>query len=108
MEEEDIEGDYTDADLNEILARGDGEFEQFQEFDARRRQRDEEAWRARGNFGPMPERLIQLKELPPVYQIEPVYDIPEEELHDADGIRKRRQAAINTVAYDDGLSEDQL
>ena len=56
----------------------------------------------------MPDRLIQAAELPPVYQIEPVWEVPPEELHDADGNRKRRQAAINTVAYDDGLNEDQL
>ena len=102
-----MEGDYTDAELNEILARGDEEYELFQRMDADRRRNDEAVWKARGNKGPVPERLFQEHELPPIYKIEPRFKKEEEPVFDSETGRRKRQAA-NNVHYDDGLSEEQL
>ena len=76
-------------------------------MDQQRRERDEQAWRARGNYGPMPERLYQEHELPPIYKVEPQWEKVEEPVYDASGARRQRKAAGN-IHYDDGLTEDQL
>lgn len=109
IEEEDMEGDYTDAELNEILCRGgDEEFELFQRMDAERRRNDEAVWRARGNKGPVPDRLFQDYELPPIYRTEPVFEKKDSDpVYDELTGRRKRQAA-NNVHYDDGLSEEAL
>lgn len=107
IEEDDVEGDYTEAELNDILARSDAELELFSHIDTERRRSDEAHWRSR-NPGPLPERLIQESELPPVYRKEPTFTKKEEEpVFDPLSGRRRRQAAGN-VTYDDGLSEEQL
>jgi ATP-dependent helicase STH1/SNF2 len=114
IEEEEMEGDYTDAELNEILARGDTEFELFQQMDNDRRRDDEAHWKAHHPGEPMPERLIQEWELPPIYRKE--YKIQkktaqeeERELFDESGSRRKRTAAGNgNVHYDDGLTEEQF
>jgi len=113
IEEDDVEGDYTDAELNEILARGEEEFELFQQIDIDRRREDEEHWRRFHPRGPpMPDRLIQEHELPNIYKIDPIFpkrSAKEEEaaLFDETGSRRKRTAAGN-IHYDDGLTEEQL
>jgi ATP-dependent helicase STH1/SNF2 len=114
IEEEEMEGDYTDGELNEILARGDEEFEIFQQIDIDRRRGDEAHWRAHHPAGePMPERLIQEWELPPIYRKEfklnkKTAQEEENELFDESGSRRKRTAAGGNVHYDDGLTEDQF
>lgn len=90
------------------MSRSDGELELFQRIDHDRRRSDEAYWRSRGNTGPLPERLFQESELPPIYRKEPTFSKKEEEpVFDPLSGRRRRQAA-NSVSYDDGLSEEQL
>lgn len=108
IEEEDVEGDYTENELNEILARSPEEFELFTQIDQNRRRQDEQVWRSRGNTGPLPDRLFQEAELPAIYRKEPVFHKKEEEIvFDPLSGRRKRQAAGH-VTYDDGLSEEQL
>ncbi|KAJ8329722.1 hypothetical protein BDV3_003709 [Batrachochytrium dendrobatidis] len=99
------EGEIEDSDLNEIIARNEGELELFNKMDVERRQQEEQAWRARGNTGPVPCRLMQDAELPQEFLEDP--ELPEDgknsaELYFGRGGRQRKD-----VIYDDGLNEEQ-
>ncbi|KAE8225793.1 hypothetical protein CF319_g1523 [Tilletia indica] len=101
-EDEEERGDLNDDELNEILARKEEEKELFGRMDKEREAKEQAEWKAAGNKGKPPPRLIQETELPTVYQ----GDIDaknmskvEEELPQ---VRKR-----TTVNYDDGMTEEQ-
>ena len=88
--------EMDDEDLNEMMARSEGELVQFQQIDEERTRNDK--------YGPghkLP-RLMCEEELPDIYLAE---DNPvPEEVEEYAG----RGARVRTVArYDDGLSEDQ-
>ena len=99
------DGEIDDNELNEIIARNEGELELFGKMDAERKKREADAWKARGGRGAVPLRLMQDNELPSVFLEEPPE--PEDgkvttELYFGRGGRQRK-----TVAYDDGLNEEQ-
>lgn len=102
-EEEEDQGELNDEELNELLARSEEEVAIFQQVDRDRIADEETEWRALGNTGPVPERLIQESELPEIYQRDfdtEAIDVIEEE----QPLTRRR----NVVRYDDGLTEDQF
>ncbi|KND04183.1 uncharacterized protein SPPG_01617 [Spizellomyces punctatus DAOM BR117] len=98
----DNEGQLDDNDLNEIIARNEEELELFNKMDAERNARELSLWRAAGNRGDPPPRLMQDSELPSVYVQEE--ELPtEQEIELGRGARARKE-----VRYDDGLNEDQF
>ncbi|KAL0083815.1 SNF2 family N-terminal domain-containing protein [Phycomyces blakesleeanus] len=99
-EEEDE--DLDDEELNEMLKRSEEEGVLFHEMDVEREKREQEQWRQSGNRGRKPERLIQDRELPDVYQEDLVVvadNVPLE--------LGRGQRVKDSIRYDDGLTEDQ-
>ncbi|WFD05377.1 RSC chromatin remodeling complex ATPase component [Malassezia vespertilionis] len=102
-EEEEERAELNDDEMNEMLARSEGEVQRFQEVDRERNADEEAEWRALGNTGPVPERLITEAELPDVYRrdfdAEFFDSTPEEQ-----PLSRRR----NVVHYDDGLTDDQF
>ncbi|TPX66244.1 hypothetical protein SpCBS45565_g04602 [Spizellomyces sp. 'palustris'] len=98
----DNEGQLDDTDLNEIIARTEDELELFNKMDADRKAAELQSWRAAGNRGDPPPRLMQDSELPSVYVQEE--ELPtEQEIELGRGARARKE-----VRYDDGLNEDQF
>ncbi|RKP40310.1 SNF2 family N-terminal domain-containing protein, partial [Dimargaris cristalligena] len=103
-EEADVEEDgYEDEELNEILARGPDELDAFKRIDDERKARELAEWRALGNTGDPPERLMTLAEVPQLYLQE--YDVDAEKKELANLERKNR--VRSAVHYDDVLSEEQ-
>ncbi|EPQ28278.1 uncharacterized protein PFL1_04105 [Pseudozyma flocculosa PF-1] len=103
-DEDEEAGELNDDELNQILARGEGEIQRFQEIDAEREKADVEMWKSLGYKGKYPERLIQEKELPEMYQQDFDADnILAEVVEEEPASRKR-----TVVHYDDGLTEDQF
>ncbi|TPX55887.1 hypothetical protein PhCBS80983_g04959 [Powellomyces hirtus] len=96
------EGNLEDSELNEIIARNDDELELFNKMDAERHKQELLQWRALGNRGDPPPRLMEDKELPAIYLAEDDETIPEAELELGRGARVRKD-----VRYDDGLNDDQ-
>ncbi|WFD33315.1 RSC chromatin remodeling complex ATPase component [Malassezia cuniculi] len=101
-EEEEERGELNDDELNEMLARSEDEVIKFQEVDRERRADDEAEWRALGNTGPMPERLMQEHELPAMYKRD--FEAELSAAQSEQSLTRRR----NVVHYDDGLTEDQF
>lgn len=102
-EEDDVDqAELNDDELNELLARSEDEVAKFQEVDRERRADEELEWRALGNTGPVPERLIQESELPDIYQRD--FDTEVIDGSADQPLSRRRQV----VHYDDGLTEDQF
>ncbi|CAH7687939.1 SNF2 family N-terminal domain-domain-containing protein [Phakopsora pachyrhizi] len=111
--EEEDDNELGDEELNEILKRSDEEFEIFTRMDRDRTLKAIEDWKRtpEGQAGkPVPERLMTLEELPPVYSKEnapPVIDPNAiEDDNGEPGARKPRNR--NEVHYDDGLTEEQF
>ncbi|KAH6917669.1 SNF2-family ATP dependent chromatin remodeling factor snf21 [Coprinopsis sp. MPI-PUGE-AT-0042] len=101
-EENEEAGDMNDEELNELLARGDHEAQIFRDMDAKRDREALEAWRAAGHKGKPPLPLMQLEELPEIYQNdEPFHVADEVEMFEGRGARKRA-----VVSYNDGLDDD--
>ncbi|CCU98428.1 unnamed protein product [Malassezia sympodialis ATCC 42132] len=102
-DDEEERGELNDDELNELLARSEEEVAKFQEVDRERLADEETEWRALGNTGPLPDRLIQESELPEIYQrdfdTEAIDGTAEEQ-----PLSRRR----NVVRYDDGLTEEQF
>lgn len=102
-DDEEERGELNDDELNELLARSEEEVAKFQEVDRERLADEETEWRALGNTGPLPDRLIQESELPEIYQrdfdTEAIDGTAEEQ-----PLSRRR----NVVHYDDGLTEEQF
>lgn len=94
-----------DDELNEIISRNENEFILFKKMDIERNQNEEIEWRLKGGKGDKPERLIEEKELPPVY----MKDYETITTHDDDDNIEygRGQRVRGNVHYDDGLTEDQ-
>jgi len=92
----------NDDELNLLIARSEEEQKIFHDID-RKRERDAlEAWRSGGNRGKPPAPLMQLEELPAIYQMDEPFDVKEaDEVIEGRGQRKR-----NVVNYHDGLSDD--
>jgi len=92
----------NDDELNLLIARSEEEQKIFHDID-RKRERDAlEAWRSAGNRGKPPAPLMQLEELPAIYQMDELLDVKEaDEVIEGRGQRKR-----NVVNYHDGLSDD--
>lgn len=97
------EGDLNDEELNEILARGEHEVERFREIDTERNKQEQAEWKAAGNKGKAPERLLTDAELPALYQRDFDAEMLEAAIEEEPAIRKRA-----VVHYDDGLTEDQF
>lgn len=97
------EGDLNDEELNEILARGDDERVRFREIDAERDREEQAEWKALGNKGKAPDRLLTEAELPALYQRDFDAEMIEASVEEEPAVRKR-----NVVHYDDGLTEDQF
>lgn len=92
----------NDEEMNEIIARNDGEVEIFRQMDIQRARDQKNAWQLAGRSGPPPQPLIQLEELPECYQNdEPFVNKDAEEELEGRGHRKRA-----VVTYNDGLSDD--
>ncbi|EFR00676.1 hypothetical protein MGYG_03681 [Nannizzia gypsea CBS 118893] len=88
--------EMDDDDLNEIMARSEGEFALFQKLDAERQKNSE--------YGPghkLP-RLLGEDELPDIYLTEENPTAPAVEEVAGRGARERKN-----VKYDDGLTEEQ-
>ncbi|RGB30163.1 SNF2 family N-terminal domain-containing protein [Rhizophagus diaphanus] len=102
--EEEEEDELDDDELNEIISRNDNELALFKEMDIQRAAEEEAEWRALGEKGKRPERLIEEKELPPVYMKE--YDTVIQREDDTTEYG-RGQRLRGDVHYDDGLTEDQ-
>ncbi|KAJ3087733.1 hypothetical protein HK102_010398 [Quaeritorhiza haematococci] len=101
--DEEEEGELKDDELNEICARGDHELEIFKQLDLERQRQEREEWKAQGNKGDPPPRLMPDEELPEVYVQDPnegTAQQVEEEL--GRGSRSRK-----SVRYDDGLNEEE-
>lgn len=73
-------------------------------MDIKRAAKEEAEWRALGEKGKRPERLIEERELPPVYMKEYDTVIQREDNSSEYG---RGQRPRGEVHYDDGLTEDQ-
>ncbi|KAJ3562092.1 hypothetical protein NP233_g9787 [Leucocoprinus birnbaumii] len=101
-EENEEAGDMNDDELNALISRSDEEQRLFHELDMKRERDALEAWRAAGNRGKPPPPLMQLEELPEIYQTDEPFDVKEvDEVIEGRGQRKR-----NVVSYNDGLSDD--
>ncbi|KAG1719549.1 P-loop containing nucleoside triphosphate hydrolase protein [Suillus lakei] len=102
-EENEEAGDMNDNELNETLARNDGEVEIFCKMYLQRERDALDAWRAVGNRGKPPLPLMQPEELPECYQM----DEPFEPKEIDDAIEGRGQRRRDVVNYNDGLSDEQ-
>ncbi|KIY45726.1 SNF2-family ATP dependent chromatin remodeling factor snf21 [Fistulina hepatica ATCC 64428] len=101
-EENEEAGDMTDEELNQLLARQDGEAEIYNQMDIEREREVQGNWIAAGNTGKPPPPLIQLEELPECYRTDEPFVVKEDfELVEGRGQRKR-----TVVSYNDGLSDD--
>ena len=91
-----------DDEINELLARDEGEVEIFRDMDIRRIRDQKNAWQLSGRHGPPPQPLIQLEELPECYRNDDFFEaVTLEEEMEGRGHRRR-----NVVSYNDGLSDD--
>ncbi|KAG0055639.1 hypothetical protein BGZ83_007939 [Gryganskiella cystojenkinii] len=103
-EEDDVEEeDMGDEELNEIVARSEGEMETFRVLDTERKIKEDEAWRAAGSKLPRQERMIQEYELPEIYLQDEDAHIQQEVVVDLG----RGQRVRAETRYDDGLTEEQ-
>lgn len=104
-QEEDNEeaGDMNDEELNELIARDDGEIHFFRDMDIQREREATEKWRAAGNRGKPPPLLIQLEELPDCYRNDDLFDNKDA----VDEIEGRGQRKRTVVSYSDGLNDDE-
>ncbi|KAF5377272.1 hypothetical protein D9615_006425 [Tricholomella constricta] len=101
-EENEEAGDMNDDELNDLIARNDGEAVTFREMDIKREREATENWRNSGGRGKPPQPLMQLEELPECYQMDEPFEV--KELDDtAEGRGQRRR---NVVSYNDGLSDE--
>lgn len=96
-------GDLNDEELNELLARRDDERERFREIDVERERLEQAEWKAAGNKGKAPDRLLGDSELPALYQRDFDAEMLEAAVEEEPAVRKRA-----VVHYDDGLTEDQF
>lgn len=93
----------NDEELNEIIARDEGELEIFRQMDMNREREVLEKWRMTGHRGrPLPS-LIQLEELPECYQTDEPFEVKDID----DALEGRGQRRRNIVNYNDGLSDEQ-
>lgn len=93
-----------DDEINDIVARSEGELVLFRKMDIQRAAQEEKEWRQAGHTGPVPPRLMQVSELPEVYQRdEPAPGVDSE----VDGFTGRGARVRNVVRYTDGLTDDQ-
>ncbi|KAG8966745.1 hypothetical protein FRC03_011386 [Tulasnella sp. 419] len=96
-------GDIGDDELNELLARSDEEQVIFRQMDIERDAQERQEWISSGGVGPMPDRLMQLHEVPLVYQQENPFPKKDyEDLPEGRGARIRKD-----VRYNDGLTDEQ-
>ncbi|KAL1923704.1 uncharacterized protein VTP21DRAFT_8684 [Calcarisporiella thermophila] len=100
-ETNDFDDDLTDEDLNDMVARDDEELDLFRRMDDERRKQEEQIRKQRGlkRF----ERLMQMEELPEIFQKEDdALLIEQREIEYGRGHRQK-----SDVRYDDGLTEQQ-
>ncbi|KAI8823675.1 SNF2 family N-terminal domain-containing protein [Fimicolochytrium jonesii] len=97
------EGQLEDTDLNEIIARDESELELFNKMDADRVQKEKEIWRAAGQRGDPPPRLIPDSELPDAFKIVDEVITGDQALE----VFGRGARARKDIRYDDGLNDDQ-
>ena len=95
-------GDMDDDEINELLARDEGEVEIFGDMDIQRLRDIKNNWQLTGHHGPPPQLLIQLEELSRCYRNDGFFDFtPLERWMEGRGHRRR-----NAINYNDGLSDD--
>lgn len=103
-EEEEEAGDMNDDEINELLARGEGEIDVFNRMDNERAENDKMFNQMKGLQGDNVGRLITDSELPEIYRTtyewNPIIEADQEAL---EGGRRARAG----VVYDDGLTEEQ-
>ncbi len=93
-----------DDEINDIVARSEAELILFREMDIQRAAQEQKDWHQAGHTGHVPPRLMQVSELPEVYQRdEPVHVIESE----GEGFTGRGARVRNVVRYTDGLTDDQ-
>lgn len=92
-----------DDEINEIVARNDQEIEIFKVMDIEREKEEEIEWKASGRRGPKPDRLMQMHELPEVYQRDEPF-VPVEEEEELIG---RGRRVKNKPKYTDGITDEQ-
>eukprot|EP01090_Pellita_catalonica_P003899 TRINITY_DN135_c0_g1_i2.p1 TRINITY_DN135_c0_g1~~TRINITY_DN135_c0_g1_i2.p1 ORF type:complete len:445 (+),score=87.05 TRINITY_DN135_c0_g1_i2:94-1428(+) len=90
----------TDEEINQLISRSDEEYELFQQMDIDRAERAKARWRAAGNKGDPPPRLMTLREVPGWLKDE-AKPVAKEEL--GRGQRKR-----STIDYHDDLTDMQF
>ncbi|EPS42286.1 hypothetical protein H072_3739 [Dactylellina haptotyla CBS 200.50] len=95
-DKEDGDEQLDDDELNEVIARNDGELEMFRQMD---KDREENSLYGEGKSLP---RLMDENELPAVYLQEDIGEEIEDLAPAGRGARERTQ-----VKYDDGLTEEQ-
>lgn len=99
--------ELDDDELNELLARGDGELEIFAQMDKEREQLRRQAWTTSGHKGPLPPPLMQELELPAFYRRDMGADMAQrlqDEEAEAEG---RGRRAKQDIHYTDGLTDEQ-
>jgi ATP-dependent helicase STH1/SNF2 len=106
-DKEDNEGEIDDDELNEILARSEDELTLFRQMDEQLKKRDEDEWRAEGNKGPVPPRLMQDDELPAIYLEDPNDVMDRDKKAMQYEILGRGSRQKKDIRYDDGLTEEQ-
>ena len=96
----------NEDELNEILARDDGEANTFHRMDEEREREDERVWRAAGGTGVRKSGLMTFEELPPVYQTDnPASANRGNHDEGPTGRGHRRRAVVN---YDIDLTDAQF
>lgn len=93
----------NDEEINELLARSDGEIEVFKDMDIKRIRDQKNAWQLSGRHGPPPQPLMQLEELPECYRNDDYFEAASLQEEEMEGRGHRRR---NVVSYNDGLSDD--
>jgi ATP-dependent helicase STH1/SNF2 len=92
----------NDSQVNALIARDDEEFALYTKMDEEREIAEEREWKARGNRGPRPSRLMTEDELPEWLKVE----LPDTE-EDITVVYGRGMRQRKDVVYDDGLSLNQ-
>ena len=92
-----------DEELNELLARSDEEQVIFRQMDVQREADEQTEWVLSGGIGPKPDRLMQMHEIPKIYQQEDPFPV----IKDEDAIEGRGGRVRKDIKYSDGLTDEQ-
>ena len=91
-------------EINDIVAHSEAELILFCEMDIQQATQEQKDWHQAGHTGHVPPRLMQVSELPEVYQQdEPVHVVESE----GEGFTGCGTQVWNVVCYTNGLMDDQ-